>query len=498
MMKNATDAHEKIATLNEFTLADLKALNDEILFKEEHFFGQKIQWALVAANPLADRLHDESNPSNLPFPFVLSPARKSLLEKLLPLPERNVTIIEGFSQAGKSNFGCHLALMYRMQKKKNVVMYIGNMNDFNENPSLYVLRELFYWFYEKIADDLMLQNLMLQYLHTPAQFGKKTTEYLKWLIVRLVQLSTEKGKPVFVVIDQFNLKNIDGEANDILHLLASLANRKIYITTNTDNKIDPIKRPDGGYAKVLVLNEIENPIKHSELSKLVMKLFPQSKDDFLDAFISKMEGNLNLIFLFYNYYVKKFSNLQNAELLQKCEEFCLEYIRENRNKHLLWRKETARFESEDPNFMNQLQELMSLLNTNGSVNAYPDFLLDRRYLYIENGRLFSINPLIEKMFQQLYWSANQIEKFLNKYGKLIGGSPFGKIFEYYIILKMQEMSKNKRPLVFKLADGKFLTLDFKEIKKVSYGINNSEKKGEKAKEGENKSYDLITYDKQYS
>ena len=71
---------------------------------------------------------------------------KSFLKKSLPSPKRNLIIIEEFSQA--------VSLMYRMQKKKKVVMYISNMNAFNQNPYEYVLRELFYWFYEEIADDL--------------------------------------------------------------------------------------------------------------------------------------------------------------------------------------------------------------------------------------------------------------------------------------------------------------------------------------------------------
>ena len=110
-MKRATNAYENIKTFKEFTLADLKALNYEVMFEETHFFGRKIQTSLVSANQLAGRLLDATDRSFLPFPFVLSPARKSLLENFLPLPQSKISVIEGFSQAGKSNFGCHLALL---------------------------------------------------------------------------------------------------------------------------------------------------------------------------------------------------------------------------------------------------------------------------------------------------------------------------------------------------------------------------------------------------
>ena len=492
-MKMAADAHAKIGAAKEFTLTDLKAMQDETLFKEDHLFGNKIPSAIVSSNPLADRLLDVSDKSCLPFPFVLSPARKSLLEELLPMPEKkDYTIIEGFSQAGKSNFGCHLVLLYRMQTKKNVVMYIGDMSAFRENPAEYVLKELFYWFHEEIAGDLMIQHLILEYIKV--YFGsKQETDYLELLIRKLVQIAKQKGKIIFIVVDQFNLKKDEGAAQAIFELLSSLAYPRIFISTNTDTKTKIYKRPDFGAPKVLDLNEVDNPIDVSQLAKILLKLFPNSKSDFHDRLISEMGGNLNLIFLFYNYCTtQKFLNLNENGLLLKCKEFCEEYIKENKLKHLEWVEEKqARSQATFPDFMIKLKEVMLLMNTVTSVNGYRGDLLDNRYLYAEKGLLLSINPLIQRMFQELYWSPSQIESFLNKHGSEIAGSAFGFLFEYYMIRKMQEMAKNNRSLVLNLGGGKKLNLDFNEIKKVTFGKKTAGIKEKGAPSG----YDLITYDK---
>ena len=87
-MKMAKDAHAKIVSaVKEITLADINTMNDEIIFKEDHFFGQKIPSVMVSPNPLAEKLQDATESSSLPLPYVLHPARKSLLEKLFPLPD---------------------------------------------------------------------------------------------------------------------------------------------------------------------------------------------------------------------------------------------------------------------------------------------------------------------------------------------------------------------------------------------------------------------------
>lgn len=468
-------------------------MNDEVLvLNEDHLYGQKIPSSLISPNPLANRLQDASNNSILPFPYVFSPARKVLLEKLLPLPQTSRTIIQGFSQAGKSNFGSHLVLLYRLQKQnKNVVMYIGNMSVFKNNPYAYVLKELFYWFHEEIEEDLMLQNMVLDYICNPTT----KTDVFTNLIQQLVWFAKAKGKLVVLVLDTFNRKNDEGTIQQtVMNHLMFLADKQILITTNTDAKISDFNRGDEGDVKILDLNEINSPIEFSQLSSIVFKLFPNSKNDFQKDLILAMGNNLSLIFLFYNYCAaNEFLDLNSDELLQRCGDFCREYIRENKNKHLDWRK-IAKKQSDEKKFMSQLKELMLLVNINESAEAYSDELIDKRYLYLQKGRIFAINPLIQKMIQEIYWSPDNIEKMLNTHGSKISGSAFGSIFEYYMIRKMQEMSTEKRPLILQLPGNQTLKLEFEIIKKVGYGKSYA---GIKEKESAS-SYDLITYDRHTS
>lgn len=464
------------------------------MFEETHFFGRKIQTSLVSANQLAGRLLDATDRSFLPFPFVLSPARKSLLENFLPLPQSKISVIEGFSQAGKSNFGCHLALLYRMHKEK-VVMYIGNMAEFRQFPSQYVLNEIFYWFYEEIAADPIFQNAILETLSAPLN---KKSAHLESLLSSIIQLVQENGKTVILVVDQFNLKKDDGEAEYILDLLSRLANWRIYVTINTDTKINLLKRSDFGDSKTLVLDENKNQISVHELSKLIMKIIPKCTKDVAEVLVSKMECNLNLIFLFCNFYVgKKFLKSEEADFLKYYDEFSENYIRENQLSHGRWSFEEAQTKSKfDPDFMSKLKNVMLLLNTKGSVQEYTDDLIDKRYLYIENNRLFSINHLIEKMFKRIYWTANQLEAFLNTYGSQIGGSAFGTLFEFYLILKMQEMNKKGDPLELQLSNGKLFKFTFqKDVKQLRYGEKYANAISKKyAKEKGRKHFNLITYE----
>ena len=489
LRKKAANAYAKLVTLNEFTLAELKAMNDEALFKEDHFFGQKIPGSLISPNPLTNRLQDANDNSILPFPCVISPVRKLLLQKLLPLPQKSTTLIEGFSQAGKSNFGIHLVLMYRAQKKnKSVVMYIGNLSAFKRNPHEYVLQELFYWFHEEIEEDLMIQNMVLEYICNPTT----KTRVLTKLIQKLVRLANSKGKLIVLLFDTFNRKNNSGADQTIFEKLMSLADKKILITTNTDTKISDFNRGD---VEVLDLNELYYPIEFCQLSKIVLKLFPNSKNGFQKELISAMGNNLNLIFLFYNYCAtNNFLNLNNAdEILHKCGDFSREYVSENKNKHVSWRK-AARKKSKQTKFISQLEELMLLINSNNSVKGYPNELIDHIYLYLRDGCIFAINPLIQKMFQIIYWSPDSIGKFLNTHGSEISGYAFGNLFEYYMIQKMQEMSMEKRPLVLQLGEGQILKLEFEIIKKVGYGQSYD---GITEKESAS-IYDLIAYDRHTS
>ena len=315
---------------------------------------------------------------------------------------------------------------------------------------------------------------------------KNETHKLEFIIRRLVWLAEEKGKFIVLLLDQFNLK-MDYRATETLFaMLRSFASHEILITTNTDTKIEPFKRPDGNNVEVFVLNEIDNPIDLLKLSKVTLKLFPKTKADFRDSLISEMHGNLNMVFLFYNYFAsKKLLNLKDDELLEQIQNFCRQYISDNQEKHDYWVKN-------DEEFKKQLGEMMLLVDTGGSVSKYSTLLRDEKYLYKKNGvRLFSINPLIQRMFQQLYWSANKIERFLNSHRSEIGGSPFGKLFEFYLKLKIKEMNENKKPLVLRLANGKFLKLGFNQVNKVW----KNKLEDPKSQEKEANRFQIIKYEK---
>ena len=157
-MKKAQNAYLLIGN-ETFGKKDIVGLGDNALTNQS-IFSKKIMIQQVSANKLPGRLKNALDPSYLPYPFVFSPSRKACLQHLLPTPKETLTIIEGFSQAGKSNLACHLALIYRMKTQNSVVFYIGNMNAFQYRPFKDVKEEMFYWFYEEIERNLMAQTIM--------------------------------------------------------------------------------------------------------------------------------------------------------------------------------------------------------------------------------------------------------------------------------------------------------------------------------------------------
>ena len=116
-----------------FGIEDISKLGDHAL-TDQSIFSKKIMIDHVSSRSLPYRLTDASDPNCLPYPFVFSPSRKNCFARLLPSPKMNSTVIEGFSQVGKSNFACILALIYRMKVQNHVVFYIGNINQFNWDP----------------------------------------------------------------------------------------------------------------------------------------------------------------------------------------------------------------------------------------------------------------------------------------------------------------------------------------------------------------------------
>ena len=152
-------------------------MNDNVLIEaKDAFFSNPIKIVHVSPNELTKRMINQSDPSLLPYPFVFSSIRKSCFEKLLPFPKKEITVIEGFSQAGKSNFACHLSLIYRMKPHNHAVIYIGNIGMFNDTPFNYIIEVIFYWFFEEIKESPMIQAMLKHaiWCHIDVIFVKKS------------------------------------------------------------------------------------------------------------------------------------------------------------------------------------------------------------------------------------------------------------------------------------------------------------------------------------
>ena len=177
------------------------------------------------------------------------------------------------------------------------------------------------------------------------------------------------------------------------------------MTINTDqNKfLEDLRRKDGNNVMTIVLDEEEHPISKEEMIKVVIKLFfkkSMEKFDFAELLCNKTQNNLFLIFLFYNYYRVEISSEATTGLLEKYEEFAINYIAENQAIHKKWSEEIcARKQLKMNELKKKIQEKIIFLNYDEKVYIQDESLLDKRYLYLLNGRLKSINPLITKMFQ---------------------------------------------------------------------------------------------------
>ena len=141
-MEKAKKAYSVIRSQS-FGMEEIAKMGSRALM-DQGIFSDKILSEVVTSKTLSDRLKNPLNESYLPYPFVFSPSRKACFAKLLPFPKADIEIIEGYSQTGKSNFACHLTLIYRMKPQNHVVLYIANLAQFNDQPFDYVKNELIY------------------------------------------------------------------------------------------------------------------------------------------------------------------------------------------------------------------------------------------------------------------------------------------------------------------------------------------------------------------
>ena len=329
-MNNAQKAYSFISN-ESFGKTDIINLGNHVLTNQS-IFSKKIMLEHISSKKLPGRLTDASDPNCMPYPFVFSPSRKECFAHLLPSPKMQYTIIEGFSQAGKSNFACILALIYRMKAQSHSVIYIGNIHQFSSDSLYYLKEEIFYWFYEEIERTLIAQTMMSYLVNI---YPLKIDIFSK-VIYFLSQLAQEKGKNGVLILDQYNKLDMK-KCDEVLRILWSVTKYKIYVTTKTDQKVTNVTSRDCENADVQILEESENKIKKDEMKKVIKELFNREKEeDFAESLFEETKGNLTLIFLFFNYCAGKKILIEETSLLDNYKDFETEYKIRNLAKHKKW------------------------------------------------------------------------------------------------------------------------------------------------------------------
>ena len=84
-------------------------------------------------------------------------------------------------------------------------------------------------------------------------------------------------------------------------ILLTIASNTILVTTNTDKQILRFKKPELGSTDLLILDETEKQIQKEEMKKVIKKIFNNEEENFAETLFGQTQGNLNLIFLFFNH-----------------------------------------------------------------------------------------------------------------------------------------------------------------------------------------------------
>ena len=328
-MKQSREAYNELSP-ERFTVESLEMGSQILLNNPNSLFSKPIPHSYLSSKELPDRLQNPNNWVQLPFPFVFTPSRKHCLRMLLPLPQENTNIIEGFSQVGKSNLVAHLCLMYRCSKKCAVI-YIGSLRQFEINPIGYLTTELYYWFFEEINENPIVVTLLQNFMD-PSR--SKFSQTIKWqqlqnIMSKLATDCKRKGKDIILIWDSYNKKKESELVNEIEQWFDINCSKQIFVTTNkdTNKSIEMMKSEDISSRTIISLDETKNPIPEEELEKLTRELFAINGNDlYASLIVSIFQGNLSLIFLFSKYCLSagiKFAN--QDELFNYHEEFKEDY-----------------------------------------------------------------------------------------------------------------------------------------------------------------------------
>ncbi len=476
-MAQAEAAHQSVSKVK-FDLEDINNLKERVFMEEEtgHFFSKPIKMNLVSAHRLTNRLEDSKDQSFIHYPFVFTPSRKDVFRQLLPFPKKPEIIIEGFAQSGKSIFGCHLALIYRMKPQNHAVIYVGNVGNFNRTPSNHIMEDIFYWFYEEIRDSPKIQAMLDQITHC---FNNEKIFNVSSAIFREIKrICDQKGKKILFIFDQYFRKSEESDFELFFELLNTTANATIYITNNTD-PITEMKQPDYSTIPVYYLNEIDNAMNESELLKLIKHLFRKQTQDFFEKVLLHTEGNLTLILLFYKHWcLNTLLEKGNFTFSKIYKIFSNQYINESLNLHRMWLEENHKKFGIKFEYLNKL---MTYVDRDYPFPYFNKVLLDKTFIYVsKNQRLHSINPLISQMLTMQYREANDTERLLNIYREKLSRLSFVELFEFYLTQKIIEMNNEGNSLKISVGERQII-IYFDEEEIITHGQTKGIKFGGKNK-----------------
>ena len=335
---------------------------------------------------------------------------------------------------------------------------------FNRQNQTYnfLKKELIYWFYEEIEGSLMAQ-LIMKYI-----FSEKDDKYFEIATNFFKQLATSKGKNVKFIFDQYNNLQLNNTSNKFFEFLYSLADNRIFVSTNTDQNIMEYKESSVAREPTLILSESQNLIPKEEMIKIIKKLYRNQDVDLAGSILEKTKRNLSLMFLFYKHCAnKKIMGQSVLDFFLEYENFSRDYTKYHKQKHHKWQDHMKQANSER---FEQTKELMIFLDLDFAYNdQISESLLDHRYVFSKDTFFIkSINPLISTMLRKLYWTPSMLEKFLNQYGQVLTGSTFGGMYEFYMISKIKTVAHDH---ILKLPTRKGKTISFthKRISTVTYG-----------------------------
>lgn len=425
-------------------------MKEEVLINDQNsIFSKPIPLSYLLSRTVPSRLVDLEKKDFLPYPFLFTPSRKDCLDKMLPLPSYEETLIEGYAQTGKSTILAHLCLMYRSQG--HAVIYVCNMKHFNFTPLDLVQSELCYWFYEELKENLVAQVLLKNLIAKK----KKIRSEIQWsCIENLLNILSEdcvkKKKKILFLFDGYNKKAAHGDpqtrelAQNIYKVLLNISSYKIYASTDIDQQPEAreLRWLETYSCQIMRLDETNKPLPESIIPKIAKILFEGCDENVAALIPSYINNSTTLMLMFLNYCKDKGVRLLNLDIFERAfYDFKACYLGDIEKLHREFITEIN--PKKDPKIKESLNEIMLYMDTNIKIKEdnFEYYFLDQRLLVYFDKKIHSINPFVKEMFKQQYWKSNEIERFVEKYSKDLTGSTFGGLYEFYMNSKIKSSDK---------------------------------------------------------